>query len=353
MIAPSMHILGGQAVQAARLLACLRQDSSVSIDFQPINPRLAGGLRFLQQIKVLRTIVTAVLYQAMLALRVWRYDILHVFSAGYSSYTLWSLPALVFAKLYGKIIILNYRDGQAEDHLRRWHSAIPTLRRMDAIVAPSRFLVDVFARFGLEITWISNIINAEQFKYRQRERLRPVVLHNRILEPLYNVRCSLQAFKIIQERYPEASLTVAHDGPSRHELERYAAELGLRNTKFIGRVPHREVAGLYDSADLYFTSPDWDCMPGSILESFASGLPVVATNSGGIPYIATDGETALLVPSGDHEAMAGAALRLLADPALVQRLTKAARASLKRYEEGPVREQWIALYQSLFDRRHA
>jgi glycosyltransferase involved in cell wall biosynthesis len=180
-----------------------------------------------------------------------------------------------------------------------------------------------------------------------RSKLRPVFLHNRIMEPLYNIPCSMRAFQIVQQHYPEASLTLAHDGPSRPELEALAQELGLRNTTFIGRVPHEKIAELYDSVDIYFTSPDFDCMPGSILESFASGLPVVATNSGGIPFIATNEETALLVPTGDHEAMAKAALRLLEDPALVERLTANAHASCSRYAEGPVREQWTRVYRAL------
>jgi glycosyltransferase involved in cell wall biosynthesis len=218
---------------------------------------------------------------------------------------------------------------------------------MDAVVAPSRFLVDVFAEHGLTIETISNILDPREFRYRERRVLRPVFLHNRILEPLYNVACSLRAFQIVQRQYPDATLTVAHDGPSRPELEALARELGLRNTTFIGTVPPGRVPELYDAADIYLTSPDVDCMPGSILESFASGLPVVATSTGGIPYIADDQETALLVPKNDHQAMAEAALRLLADPGLVERLTLRARASCARYAEEPVRVQWCALYRRL------
>lgn len=347
LVAPSLRILGGQSVQAARLLACLRKDPSLRLDFQPINPRLPGPLALLQRIKFLRTLITFTLYVSQLGARAWRYDVLHVFSAAYTSYLLWSLPALFFAKLYTKVIILNYRDGQAEDHLRSWKTALPTLRRMDAVVANTPFLVDVFTKFGMRIQSITNIIDAGRFKRRSRAKLAPVFLHNRILEPLYNIPCALRAFQIVQQRYPEARLTVAHDGPSRQELEALARSLGLRNTEFIGSVPHSKIADLYDGADIYLTSPDRDCMPGSMLECFASGLPVVATSAGGIPYIATDGETALLVPCGDHEAMARAAIRLLEDPELVERLTKNAFAECAKYEEGEVRRQWKRLYEQL------
>ena len=347
LVAPSLRITGGQAVQAIRLLAALAQEPSVQVDFQPIAPPGPSWLGRLRRVKGIRTLVPWVIYVSTLLRRVPKYEVIHVFSAAYNSYMLWTLPALAVSKLYRKLMVVNYRDGQADDHLRNWRTALPTIRKADAIIAPSGFLVDVFAGHGLKIQTISNILDPSQFRYRARRVLRPVFLHNRILEPLYNVPCSLRAFQIIQKKYPDATLIVAHDGPSRPELEALARQLGLRNTTFIGTVPPSEIPALYDAADIYLTSPDIDCMPGSILESFASGLPVVATSTGGIPYIATHGETALLVPKGDHEAMAEAALRLLADPDLVEGLTRRARESCDRYAADPVRRQWAALYQRL------
>lgn len=347
LIAPSPEILGGQSVQATRLLRTFQQQPGLHVDFLPINASLTGVLRPVAGIPFVRTILRLWIYLFRVASRAGRYDVLHVFSASYWSYTLWTLPALFFAKLYRRKIIVNYRDGQAEDHLTNWKSALPTLRMMDRIVTPSGFLVDVFARFGLQAQSISNIIDMREFRYRPRSVLAPRFLHNRILEPLYNIRCALRAFHLVQQQYPDASLTVAHDGPSRAELEAFAASLPLRNYRFIGRVPHREIASLYDQADIYITSPDFDCMPGSLLESFASGLPVVATRAGGIPYIATNEETALLVPCDDHQAMADASLRLLKDPQLVERLTANAYEHCRSFSEGPVRQQWYDLYRQL------
>lgn len=340
LVAPAMSIMGGQAVQASRLLHALAKETSLTIDFQCIGPDVG----FLRRFKYVRTLASLLLYLFHMLRRVWRYDILHVFTASYYSYLLWSVPALAVAKLYGKKIVLNYRDGQAEDHLRHWKSAIPTIRHMDAIVAPSDFLVDVFAKFGLRIHSISNILDRETFRYRRRSRLRPLFLHNRMLDSLYNVACTLRAFGQVQQVYPEAALTLAHDGPLRAELEDYARQLGLRNTTFIGKVPHHKIAQLYDSADIYFTSPNIDNMPGSILECFASGLPVVATKAGGIPYIATHDVTALLVECDDDQAMTQSALRLLRDPELVERLTGAAYDYCAQYGEDAVRRQWTAFY---------
>ena len=347
LIAPSLEITGGQAVQASRLLEAFRMVRGLRVDFMPLNPALRGPLAPLANIRFLRTCLRSVLYNTRLLTRVPAYDVLHVFTASYWSYSLWTIPALLYAKLFRRPIVVNYRDGQLEDHLQTWRSALPTLRRMDAIVAPSRFLVDVLARYGIAATSISNIIDRERFSFRPRPQPRPRFLHNRMLDPLYNVPCTLRAFRIIQDRYPSASLVIAHDGPSRRELEQLAAQLGLRNCRFVGQVPQRRISELYDEADIYLTSPNLDCMPGSLLECYASGLPVVATEAGGIPYIATHEETALLVPLNDHEAMARQALRLIEEPGLAERIAANAYRYCLEFAEGPVSRQWLTLYREL------
>ena len=106
--------------------------------------------------------------------------------------------------------------------------------------------------------------------------------------------------------------------------------------RFVGTVPQDEVPALYDAADIYLTSPNIDNMPGSLLECYASGLPLVATKVGGIPYIARNEETALLVDVNDHEGMARAALRLIQEDGLASRLATTARAQCQRYSGAAV-----------------
>jgi glycosyltransferase involved in cell wall biosynthesis len=348
LVAPSLDILGGQAVQAARLLARMCQDNRLKIAFQPINPRLPGLLGRLQKIKYVRTIVTSMLYIAMLLARSGRYDVIHIFSASYLSFLLAPTPAILIARLYGKKVVLNYRSGEAEDHLKRWRkTTLPMMRRAHVIAAPSGYLVDVFARFGLAACSIHNIVETERFRFRKRDPLRPVFMSNRNLEPLYNVDCLLRAFALIQQRLPEARLTLAGDGSQRHELERLAEGLELRNVTFVGRIPQERVHELYDSADIYLNSSDIDNMPGSLIEAFACGLPVVTTDAGGIPYIVTHEKTGLLVPRGDHAALALAAIRLLDEPGLALRIIHNARDECHKYTWPAVRNQWVALYYSL------
>lgn len=348
IVAPSLDILGGQAVQASRLLARLSEEPTLEVSFQPINPRLPGALIHLQKIKYVRTLLTTVAYCASLLARVHRFDVVHIFSASYFSFLLAPTPAILVSKLYGKRCLLNYRSGRAEDHLKRWRrTAVPTVRLVDEVVVPSGYLVEVFGQFGFHARSIFNFVDTSRFRFRQRDPLRPRFFSNRNFESLYNVACTLRAFALIQKHFPDASLTLAGDGTERAELERLARELELRNTKFIGLVPNSQMPELYDAADIYLNSPDTDNMPGSIIESYAAGLPVVTTNAGGIPYILKDGQTGMMVECGDYKAMAERAILLLEDEKLASSISSRAREECRKYQWEAVRREWLKLYEDV------
>src|SRR5215218_2592714 len=167
IVAASLDILGGQAVQAERLIRHLQNEPSVRVAFLPINPRLPGILRKLQSIKYVRTVTTSLLYWLNLLREVRKYDVIHIFSASYLSFLIAPTPAILVSKLYGKRILLNYHSGEAEDHLQRWRrSTMPILNLVNKVVVPSEYLVRVFASFGIEALAIFNIIELDKFVFR-------------------------------------------------------------------------------------------------------------------------------------------------------------------------------------------
>jgi L-malate glycosyltransferase len=347
--APSLAFYGGQALLAARLIEQLNEEPLLAVAFQPHDPRLPRGFGWLRKIKYVRTIVTTLFYTLMLLCRAWRYDIIHVFSASYYSYLLSAVPALAVGKVYGKRTVLHYHSGEADDHLAHWRTAAPTMRWADRIIVPSGYLIDVFTRFGLQAEAIFNTIALDRFRYRERRPLRPRFLSARLLEPLYNVACALRAFARIQQRYPEAQLTIAADGSERDNLERLARNLKLRHTEFIGKVEYASMPALLDAADIYLNANDLDNMPSSLIECMAAGVNIVSTNAGGIPYIITHEVTGLLVECNDHDAMARGAIRLLGDEGFASAITRRARVECEKYKWPAVRSQWFTLYCELVD----
>jgi glycosyltransferase involved in cell wall biosynthesis len=88
-------------------------------------------------------------------------------------------------------------------------------------------------------------------------------------------------------------------------------------------------------------------MPGSLIECYATGVPIVTTNAGGIPYILEHEKTGLMVQIRDHEALAREAIRLLEDNDLALRLAENGREYVNEFTWRKVREKWLAAYADL------
>ena len=131
-----------------------------------------------------------------------------------------------------------------------------------------------------------------------------------------------------------ARLELVGDGPLRAELEAAANRAGV-DVVFHGALPQEQVLPMYRRASVVCLpcvvteSGDRDGLPTSLLEAMALGAPVVSTPVGGIAELVLDGETGLLVPERDPDALAAAIGRLLEDPALALALAKRARAHVE------------------------
>jgi glycosyltransferase involved in cell wall biosynthesis len=148
-------------------------------------------------------------------------------------------------------------------------------------------------------------------------------------------------------------LTVIGDGPERTKLVALIEELGLRDAvDLAGALPHDAIADHYRTASILLMPAvtDWkgeqEGFGMVLVEAMASDLPVVATRSGGIPDVVTDGVTGLLVPERDAAALAAAAARLLDDPGLAARLSAAAQADLdRRFSPAGLAAEFDAVYR--------
>jgi glycosyltransferase involved in cell wall biosynthesis len=345
MVAPSLDILGGQGMQARSLAAALEAEG-YDVLFIPVNPRFPRGLGWLRRIPVLRTMLNQCLYFATLG-RVRSADIVHVYSASYWSFLLAPVPAILASRLFSKPVILNYHSGEAEDHLDNWGARVhPFLRMADEIVVPSAYLQSVFARHGYPARVVRNLIETNRFRYRERRRLRPKLLSNRNLEAHYRVIDILRAFKILQERWPEAELTVAGYGSESTRLKQWVRARNLKRVSFIGRVEPQAMPGVYDQADIFVNASAVDNQPVSILEAFAAGLPVVSTAVGDIPHMVKSGLSGSLVPERDPASIAAAITSLLDDPERSLTMSRRARNEVENYTWNKVYADWADIYAS-------
>jgi len=343
LIAASPAMIGGHSVQAQGLA---RQFSAAGheVAYIPIDVRFPTGLRWMKRVPYARTLLNEILYVFTL-LRIARVDVVHVFSASYWSFLLGPAPAIVAAKVLRKPVVLHYHSGEADDHLLRWRRTVrPFLRLVDEIVVPSSYLEQIFASHGYRARIIPNWIETSRFQYRERPFPQPRLLSARNLESHYRVDTTIRAFARLKHRYPHATLTIAGQGSDERTLRELADALEVTGIRFVGPVDPTAMPQTYDAADIFVNASIIDNQPVSILEAFASGLPVVSTSTGDIPSMLRGGEAGLLVESDDAAAVADAVARLLDEPELSVKVARRAREEAERHTWQRVGAEWNTLY---------
>jgi glycosyltransferase involved in cell wall biosynthesis len=177
----------------------------------------------------------------------------------------------------------------------------------------------------------------------------------RTFHPVYHPEMAIDVLAALRQTHPAAVLTMAGQDKGMLAAARERARLrGLADAvRFPGFLRAEAKAREFSRHDIYLNTTRVDNMPVSVLEACACGLPVVATNVGGIPYLLEHENTGLLVPDGDAQAMAEAARRLLGEPGLAARLSANGRALAVSCGWEAVRPKWEALFREIVDARLA
>lgn len=346
LVGPLPPPAGGMANQTRQLAELLRGEGAEVEVVQvnaPYRPAWAG------RVMGVRALFRLVPYVARLWSVCGRADLVHVMANSGWSWHLFAAPAVWMAALRATPVVVNYRGGEAGPFLLRAGRWVRlTMRRASALLLPSGFLLDVFARHGMPGRVVPNIIDLERFQPASVPRASaraPHLVVARNLEPIYGIDTVLAAFALIVQQFPGATLSVAGSGPEAAALAALAQRLGIDGqVTFTARLDRDEMAALYRSADVMLNASRVDNMPNAVLEAMASGVPVVTTNVGGIPYIVADRRTGMLVPPDDPPALARAACELLSDTGLYRSLKENGLADVRQYRWASVRGELAAAY---------
>lgn len=347
LVGPLPPPAGGMANQT-RQLARLLTDEGARVELVQVNAPYRPA--WVEHLRGLRAAFRLLPY----ALRLWRCvahaDVVHVMANSGWSWHLYAAPAVRLAAWRGTPVVVNYRGGEADSFLQQSAASVRrTMQLASALLVPSGFLQDVFARHGMAARVVPNVVDVHRFRPPPAglpEDDAPQLMIARNLEPIYGIDTALRAFARVLRRHPRVRLAVAGSGPLLGELQTLARRLDIDGqVRFTGRLEPDAMAALYAASALSINPSRVDNMPNSVLESMASGVPVVSTHVGGVPYVVQHDRTALLVPPGDDEAMASAIDRLLGDPALAARLRAAALTEVQRYRWDVVRDQLLAAYR--------
>ncbi|HVO76760.1 MAG TPA: glycosyltransferase [Candidatus Bathyarchaeia archaeon] len=170
------------------------------------------------------------------------------------------------------------------------------------------------------------------------------------LEPVKNQRLLIEAFSRVRSAVPEARLAILGEGTLHESLVSYAAGLGVRDRVSIVRETQR-IDCFYGAIDVFCLSSDSEGMPLTILEAFASGVPVVSTAVGGIPEVIEDGKSGYLVPKGSAEGLAARLVEILMNPAKASELAANERAMAReRFSAEKMVKATEAVYEEVLNR---
>ena len=236
---------------------------------------------------------------------------------------------------------------QFVDRHPRWARRV--LRRPSAIVAPSEYLASLMGERGYQVVVIPNTLDVASYRFRAIGSVRPRLLWMRAFYRAYNPGMAIRVLKELVLGGVDASLTIAgQDMGLESSTKRLARALSVHDrVRFVGFLDEEAKRAAFADHDVLLNTNRVDNMPITLLEAGASGVPIVATEVGGIPFLWTHEESALLVPTEDAAAMAREVARLVEHPELAARVARGAQQIAHRSAPDRVIPLWSDLIESL------
>jgi glycosyltransferase involved in cell wall biosynthesis len=268
----------------------------------------------------------------------------------------WAYACSIGLQILGKPFVATLHGGNLPDFGRRhprWMTRF--LGRAARVTAPSPYLREQMRGYRDDISDIPNPIDISRYRYRARASAAPNIIWVRSIHRIYDPILAVDACAALRSEFPSLRLWMLGPDKSdgtlqllRERIERH----GMRDqVEIVGGVPKETIPEWLDRADVFLNTTTIDNTPVSVIEAMASGLCIVSTDVGGIPYLLRDGENAILVSQGDPETMAGAIRRILRDPQLAAALSQSARAASLASDWARVREAWAELFAAVLRAR--
>jgi glycosyltransferase involved in cell wall biosynthesis len=193
-----------------------------------------------------------------------------------------------------------------------------SLRLTTLLAANSWNAIENAKRMGVaerKLFFLPNAIDVERFRTERRNGQAAVIVltAGRLVEQKRMDRFVRLIARLKFERRLPVRGVVVGDGPLLHSLreQAYALSLTEQDIQFRGKLP--SLQKVYEEADLFVLTSEWEGTPNVVLEAMAAGLPVVATNVGGVPALIQHGTTGLMVNKDDEEGLLHAVERVLAN----------------------------------------
>jgi glycosyltransferase involved in cell wall biosynthesis len=280
-----------------------------------------------------------------LAMKIPGFDVVHIHGSSYFGFFPVVLGVIAGKCIHRKKVIVTYHGGGAEAFLQRFGRPVRrVLARADHVTVMSPFLEGIFRRHGIQVTILPNLLLQEKEEIRPLRFGHPRLISIRAIEPNYNVDDIIKAFCLIRRKHTSAELRIAGEGTQTPAMIRLCDELHLRNVRFIGKILNQHMQRELKKSNIMISVPSIDNQPLSILEAFASGIPVVATNVGGVRDMITDRRNGFLVDPHRPDQIARKVDWIMTHKARMNEVTRNAGHELRKHYWESIRPQLFSLY---------
>jgi len=257
----------------------------------------------------------------------------------------------IITTVHGTDITIWGRDKSLQPVIRY------SLEKSDLVTAVSESLrreaVEILG-VEKEIHTIYNFIDTGVYRRSGGEKLRlklapggeKIVLHVSNFRPVKRIPDLLHAFALLQETNRDVVLALAGDGVERNRVAELSEKLGLKErVRFLGI--RKNMVPLFSAADLFVLPSEKESFGLAALEAMACSVPVIATNTGGLPELVDHGQNGFLVPVGDRRALCEAMRELLDDDSLRGRFARNSREKAKLFSSEVIIPRYEALYRGI------
>ncbi|MCK5548529.1 MAG: glycosyltransferase [Thermoplasmata archaeon] len=344
------HVADGQSVHTKRWIEWSQDEghevhliTDVPTDIENVK------VHFLQERKGLLSFILRA-YKTRKLVKMIRPDIVHAhYVFGYGFFAAFSgFHPLVISAL-GSDILIDAKGSTFKRIVSRY-----ALRRADAVTTTSRFIAgNVRSVHDASIHIVPYGVDLNLFFPKRKKRVMgaQVIGFVKALERVYGCKYLIGALPDILEKHPDLKVYIIGDGSHMDDLKGLVRNLDLDTTvQFKGMVPHEDIPRYLDEMDVFVMPSLSEGFGVSALEAQAMGVPVVATNVGGIPEVVEDGVSGILVEPRSHREIAEAVVKLLNDEKLRIRMGEKGRESVqKKYDWSENTKDMGKLYKTLCD----
>jgi glycosyltransferase involved in cell wall biosynthesis len=270
----------------------------------------------------------------------------------------WAEAACWLLRRLHRPYVLTLHGGALPAFARRHPGRVTRLlASAAAVTSPSGYLSAALAPYRQDLILQPNPLTVAQYPFRMRRQPAPRLIWVRAFHKIYNPIMAVQAVALLKPDFPDIHLTLV--GPdrgdgTREKTVRAVRELGLeQHVEFRGPVLKSNLPETFAEGDIFLNTSNVDNTPVSVVEALASGLCVVSTSVGGIPYLLHDGQDALLVQPDDALAMSEAIRQIITTPSLAERLSTEGRKNALSRDWSILLPQWEQLLNRISGRGEA